>query len=66
MQAQVTAPDTAVTRVAASVPATPAASLLTSYGFVDGYFGYDFHDPASYVRSGFLYSHNHTNEFALN
>ena len=64
--AQITAPDTTVTRAAAFAPATPAATLLTSYGFVDGYFGYDFHDPASYVRSGFLYSHNHTNEFALN
>ena len=66
MQAQVTAPDTAVPRAAAFAPATSAASSLTFYGFVDGYFGYDFHDPASHVRSGFLYSPNRTNEFALN
>ena len=62
MQAQVTAPDTTVTRTATS--ATPAASSLTFYRFVDGYFGYDFHDLASHVRPSFPYSHNHTNEFA--
>lgn len=66
VQAQITAPDTTVTRAAASAPAPPAASPLTFYCFVDGYFGYDFHDPASHVRPGFLYSHNRTNEFALN
>ena len=64
--AQVTAPDTIVTRAAASVSAMPAANSLIFYGFVDGYFGYDFHDSASHVRSGFLYSPNRTNEFALN
>ena len=57
-----TAPDT---RAAAPVPATPVASPLIFYGFVNGYFGYDFYDPVSHVRSGFLYSHNRTNEFAL-
>ena len=43
--AQVTAPDTTVTCTAA--PTTPVANPLTFYGFVDGYFGYDFHDSAS-------------------
>ncbi|MGI4736271.1 MAG: porin [Janthinobacterium lividum] len=47
-------------------PDTVAPRPLTFYGFVDGYFGYDFQDPASHVRPGFLYSHNRTNEFALN
>ena len=59
--AQVTAPDTIVTRTATS--ATPAASSLTFYGFVDGYFGYDFHDLASHIWPSFLYFHNHINEF---
>ena len=66
MPAQITAPDTTVTRTAAFAPATSAASPLTVYGFVDGYFSYNFHDPAFYVRLGFLTSHNRTNEFALN
>ena len=60
VQARITAPDTTATRAAAPAPATPAASPLTFYGFVDGYFGYDFHDPASHARPGFLYSHNRT------
>ena len=66
VQAQVTPPDTTVPRAAAFAPATSAASPLTSYGFVDGYFGYYFHNSASYIRPGFLYSPNRTNEFALN
>ena len=64
VQAQVTTLVTTVTHTAAS--ATPAVSPLTFYGFVDGYFGYDFHDPVSHIWSGFLYSYNRTNEFALN
>ena len=66
VQAQVTPPDTTVPRAAAFAPATSAASPLTSYGFVDGYFGYYFHNPASYIRPGFLSSPNRTNEFAHN
>ena len=65
-QAQVTTPDTTVTRAAAPATAIPAASPLSFYGFVDGYFGYDFHNPATPSRPGFLYSHNRTNEFAIN
>ena len=57
-------PDTIVARGAA--PAAPAAGPLTFYGFVDGYFGYDFPDPASHARPGFLFSHARTNEFAVN
>ena len=64
--AQIAAPNTTITRAAAFAPATPAASPLTVYGFVDGYFSYNFHDPAFYVRPGFLTSHNRTNGFALN
>ena len=65
-QAQETVPDTTVARAAVAAPATPAASPLTFYGFVDAYFGYDFHDPASHARPGFLFSHTRTNEFAVN
>ena len=65
-QAQTTAPNTSVTPAAAPATASPAASPLTFYGFVDGYYGYDLHGPASQARPGFLYSHSRTNEFAIN
>ena len=65
-RAQATAPDTTVTRAAAPATAGPAANPLTFYGFVDGYFGYDFHDPAAHARPSFLFSHARTNEFAVN
>ena len=65
-RAQTTAPDTTVTRAVAPATVSPAAGPLTFYGFVDGYFGYDFHDPASHDRPGFLFSHTRTNEFAVN
>ncbi|RYU76447.1 porin [Hymenobacter persicinus] len=48
-----------------SVAAVPAASL-TSYGFLDGYYGYDFRHAATNQRPGFLYSHNRQNEFTVN
>ena len=65
-RAQTLPPDTAATRAAAPATASPVARPLTFYGFVDGYFGYDFHDPASHDRPGFLFSHARTNEFAVN
>ena len=51
-----TAPDSA------AAPTNP----LTFYGFVDGYYGYDFRYPATNTRPGFLYSHNRQNEFTIN
>ncbi|OON66483.1 porin [Hymenobacter sp. CRA2] len=45
--------------------ATTATKPLTGYGFVDGYYGYDF-TGQSQTRPGFLYSHSRANEFALN
>ncbi|HEX8549104.1 MAG TPA: porin [Cytophagaceae bacterium] len=41
-------------------------SPLTVWGFVDFYYAYDFSNPASHNRPGFIYSHNRHNEFALN
>ncbi|RZK30081.1 MAG: porin, partial [Hymenobacter sp.] len=46
--------------------APPAASPLTYYAFVDGYYGIDFNHPNTNVRPGFLYSHNRQNEFTIN
>jgi len=55
------APDT--TRVAL-VPDAPRP--LTFYGFVDGYYGYDFKHADTQDRPGFLYSHDRQNEFTVN
>ena len=49
---------------AADSAATP--NPLTFYGFVDGYYGYDFKYAATNTRPGFLYSHNRQNEFTIN
>jgi hypothetical protein len=46
-------------------PDSTAAPALSTYGFVDGYYGYDF-TGKSQARPGFLYAHNRANEFALN
>ena len=48
-----------------AAPAAPA-NPLTTYGFVDGYYGYDFKHAATNQRPGFLYSHNRQNEFTVN
>ena len=45
-----------------AAPANP----LTTYGFVDGYYGYDIKHAAGNQRPGFLYSHNRQNEFTVN
>ncbi|OUJ72305.1 porin [Hymenobacter crusticola] len=44
----------------------PSASPLTFYGFVDGYYGYDFKHANTHDRPGFLYSHDRQNEFTIN
>ncbi|MDQ2772160.1 MAG: porin [Bacteroidota bacterium] len=46
---------------------TPAApGPLTTYGFVDAYYGYDFDHANGNDRQPFLYSHPRQNEFTIN
>ncbi|HEX8428177.1 porin [Hymenobacter sp.] len=59
-----TDPALAVPPPAAPVEATP--NPLTFYGFVDGYYGYDFKHANTQDRPGFLYSHDRQNEFTVN
>ncbi|HEX8505376.1 MAG TPA: porin [Hymenobacter sp.] len=59
-----TDPALAVPAPAAPVQATP--NPLTFYGFVDGYYGYDFDNDRTQDRPGFLYSHDRQNEFTVN
>lgn len=50
-------------------PASPppaAPSPITTYGFVDGYYGYDFNHANGNNRQPFLYSHGRQNEFTIN
>ena len=61
-----TDPALAVPPPAAPVPATPAPGPLTTYGFVDGYYGYDFKHANGNDRQPFLYSHGRQNEFTIN
>ncbi len=56
VSAQTTAPDLVA----------PTANPLTFFGFVDGYYGYDFNHDNTQSRPGFLYSHNRQNEFTVN
>lgn len=49
-----------------AAPAPPAPGPLTTYGFVDAYYGFDFNHANTNVRPGFLYSHNRQNEFTVN
>jgi hypothetical protein len=49
-----------------TVAGSPILQPLTFYGFVDGYYGYDFKHAATHNRPGFLYSHNRQNEFTVN
>ena len=46
------------------VPAAPGP--LTTYGFVDAYYGYDFDYANGNDRQSFLYSHGRQNEFTIN
>lgn len=65
--APTTDPALAVPPPAAPVPpAPPAGGPLTTYGFVDAYYGFDFDHGNTNVRPGFLYSHNRQNEFTVN
>lgn len=54
----------AVPPQATPVQATP--NPWTFYGFIDGYYGYDFKHANTQERPGFLYSHDHQNEFTVN
>jgi len=66
--AQVTpTPNPAPTVPIETGPVAPAApGPLTTYGFVDAYYGFDFNHANTNVRPGFLYSHNRQNEFTVN
>jgi hypothetical protein len=57
---------TSVTDTAQVAPAIATPNPLTFYGFVDGYYGYDFKHAATQDRPGFLYSHDRQNEFTIN
>ena len=61
-----TDPNLAVPAPAAPATATPVAGPLTTYGFVDAYYGFDFDHGNTNQRPGFLYSHNRQNEFTVN
>ncbi|RFP65126.1 porin [Hymenobacter lapidiphilus] len=50
----------------AATDSVATANPLTFYGFVDGYYGYDFKNNNTQSRPGFLYSHNRQNEFTIN
>ncbi len=52
--------------VAPAPPAPPAPGPLTTYGFVDAYYGFDFNHGNTNQRPGFFYSHNRQNEFTVN
>ncbi|GAA3988161.1 porin [Hymenobacter antarcticus] len=60
-----TDPALAVPPSAAPV-APPAPAPLTTYGFVDAYYGYDFKYANGNDRQPFLYSHGRQNEFTIN
>ena len=60
-----------LTASAATAQPTPdsvaaPANPLTTYGFVDAYYGYDFNNDHTQDRPGFLYSHDRQNEFTVN
>jgi hypothetical protein len=52
---------------AQTAPAFPAdTTKLTVYGYLDGYYGFDFPHPSSTQRPEFFYSHNRQDEFTIN
>ena len=50
----------------AQTPAPADTTHLTVYGYLDGYYGFDFPHPASTLRPDFIYSHNRQDEFTVN
>lgn len=50
----------------AAADSAAASKSFAVYGCVDGYFGYDFRQPNTHTRPGFLYSHNRHNQFTVN
>lgn len=61
-----TDPNLAVPAQVAPVAPATTAGPLTTYGFVDAYYGFDFNHGNTNQRPGFLYSHNRQNEFTVN
>lgn len=67
-----TAPAAAPTTVGAAPTAAAAADTAQEalkpefFGYVGVYYGYDFNNPASLARPGFIYSENLHNQFAVN
>ena len=68
-----TAPPAAPTATAAAPTAAQAADTAATndpkpefFGYVGVYFGYDFNNPASLTRPGFIYSENLHNQIAVN
>ncbi|MEI7581091.1 porin [Runella sp.] len=45
---------------------TDSTAKLTVSGYVEGYYSYDFNQPATNDRPPFVYSHNRHNEFNVN
>lgn len=54
----------------AAAPALAASAAapgpITTYGFVDAYYGYDFDHANGNDRQSFLFSHGRQNEFTIN
>ncbi|HLK96883.1 MAG TPA: porin [Hymenobacter sp.] len=61
-----TTPDPALAVPLQPAPTEATSNPLTFYGFIDGYYGYDFRHAGTQARPGFLYSHNRQNEFTVN
>ncbi|WP_165699473.1 porin [Hymenobacter jejuensis] len=65
--AQVTpATDSTLAVPPTAAPEATPPNPLSFYGYVDGYYGYDFKHADTQKRPGFLYSHNRQNEFTIN
>lgn len=45
---------------------TDSTQKFTFSGYVEPYYQYDFSQPGNHTRPGFVYSHNRTQEFAIN
>ena len=50
----------------AQTPAPADTARLTVYGYLDGYYGFDFPHPNTTQRPEFFYSHNRQDEFTVN